>query len=137
MKINSRALALWGVYFVFVAYAVSTHWQETTLRFDGPLGGVKLLVWLALVIFMVYSIYCSMHEDLFRSIGQILKLHWGRQISTDLYLGLFIAMLLIYLHAGPTTALIWLLPTLAFANLSILLYVAVNFDSIAGVFLGS
>lgn len=36
-----------------------------------------------------------------------------------------------------TTALIWLLPTIAFANLSILLYVALNFDSIAGAFLGS
>lgn len=137
MKINSRALVLWGLYFAFAAYAVATHWQETTLRFDVPLGGAKLLVWLALAAFLVYSIYCSMREDLFRSIGQILKLHWGRQIGTDLYLGLLVAMFLIYLHGGPTTALIWLLPTLAFANLSILLYVALNFDSIAGAFLGS
>lgn len=86
MKINIRALALWGVYFFFVAYAVATHWQETTLRFDVPLGGAKLLI---------------------------------------------------FLHGGPTTALIWLIPTLAFANLSILLYVALNFDSIASTFLGS
>lgn len=136
MRINSRALALWGVYLAFTGYAIVAHWQETTLRFDGPLGGAKLLVWLALAAFLVYSVYCSMHEDLFRSIGEILKLHWGRQIGTDLYLGLFVAMILIYLHGGPTTALIWLLPTIAFANLSILLYVALNFDSIAGAFLG-
>jgi hypothetical protein len=106
-------------------------------RFSGPLGSAKLLVWLALAGFLIYSVYCSSREDLFRSIGAIARLHWGRQIGTDLYLGLFIGLLIIYLHEGPIAVLIWLIPTLAFANLSMLLYVAVNFDSIVFKFVSS
>ena len=137
MKINNRGLALWGLYAAFAAYAFYSYWHETTFRFNGPLGGIKLLVWLVLAGFLIYSVYCSAREDLFRSIGAISKLHWGRQIGTDLYLGLFIGILIIYLHEGAIAALIWLIPTIAFANLSIFLYVALNFDSIVVRFLGS
>ena len=137
MKINKRGLALCGLYGAFAVYAVYTYWHETMFRFSGPLGGTKLLVWLALAGFLIYSLYCSSREDLFRSIGTIARLHWGRQIGMDLYLGLFIGMLIIYLHEGATAVLIWLIPTLVFANLSFLLYVAINFDSIVVKFLGS
>ena len=134
MKINSRALGLWGLYGTFAVYAIYAYWHETMFRFSGPLGSVKLLVWLALAGFLIYSVYCSSREDLIRSIGAIGKLHWGRQIGTDLYLGLFIGILIIHLHEGPIVALLWLIPTLAFANLSMLLYVAVNFDSLVARF---
>lgn len=137
MKINNRGLALWGLYGAFAVYAIYAYWHEAMFQFNGPLGSTKLLVWLALTGFLIYSVYCSLREDLFRSIGAITRLHWGRQIGADLYLGLFIAVLIIYLHEGPIAALLWLIPTLAFANLSILLYVAVNFDSIVVRFLGS
>ena len=63
------------------------------------------------------------------------KMHWGRQIGADLYLGLLVAIFFIYLNEGAVVALIWFLPTLAFANLSILLYIALNFDTIVGKFL--
>jgi len=135
MKINNRGLALWGLYGMFAGYAVYAYWHETMFVFSGTLGGAKLLVWLALAGFLIYSVYCSLREDLFRSIGAIAKLHWGRQIGADLYLGLSIAILIVYLHEGPLAAMIWLIPTLAFANLSILLYVALNFDSIVARFL--
>ena len=136
MKVNKRALALWGLYGAFAFYAVFTSWHETMFRFGGPLGAVKLLLWLVLAGFLVYSVYCSWREDLFRSIGAIARLHWGRQIGTDLYLGLFLSILIIYLHEGPTTALAWLIPTLAFGNLSILLYLATHFDGIVVKFMG-
>jgi hypothetical protein len=137
MKINKRALALWGLYGAFAFYAVSTFWHETMFRFSGPLGNAKLLLWFVLAGFLTYSVYCSWREDLFRSIGSIAKLHWGRQIGADLYLGLFVGILIIYLHEGPAAALIWLIPTLAFGNLSILLFVATNFDSIVVKFIGA
>lgn len=61
-------------------------------------------------------------------------MHWGRQIGADLYLGLFLALLIIYLHEGALAAFLWTVPTLAFANLSILLYFAIHFDAIVGRF---
>lgn len=137
MKMNSRGLALWGLYGAFAVYALYAYWHETMFQFSGPLGSVKLLVWLALAGFLIYSVYCTSREDLFRTIGVIAKLHWGRQIGTDLYLGLFIGILIIFLHESPLVALLWLIPTLLFANLSMLLYVAINFDSIVVKLMGS
>ena len=135
MSKSRRALALWGVYGVFASYAIYSNWHQTMFQFGGPLGGLKLSLWAALVGFLAYSIYCTSREDLFRSIGVIATMHWGRQIGADLYLGLLIGIVFIYLNEGTAVALIWVLPTLAFANLSILLYVAINFDAIAGKFL--
>ena len=133
--IHRRGLVLWALYGAFAVYALYAYWHETMFGFSGPLGNAKLVLWLALAGFLIYSVYCSLREDLFRSIGAIARLHWGRQIGTDLYLRLFIGILIIYLHEGPIIALIWLIPTLAFANLSILLYVAINFDSIVARFM--
>ncbi|MEM7280538.1 MAG: hypothetical protein AAF438_02740 [Pseudomonadota bacterium] len=130
MKINSRALVLWGFYFGFLIYAMSAYWHGSMFAFGGPFGALKLATWILLVGFLFYSIYCSLREDLFRTIGAIWQFHWGRQIGIDLYLGLCIGLLIIYVHEGLTATLIWLIPTLAFANLSMLLYVAMNFDSI-------
>ena len=135
MAINKRGLALWGIYGAFAVYAIYANWHDTIFQFSGPLGGIKLSVWLALAGFLAYSVYCSSREDLFRSIGSIAKLHWGRQIGIDLYLGLCIGFVIIFLHDGPMVVLIWLIPTLAFANLSMLLYLAVNFDSIVATFM--
>jgi hypothetical protein len=130
MNFNKRGLALWGFYGAFAAYVVYSYWYDTMLQFGGPLGSIKIIVWVALVGFLIYSVHCSLREDLFRSVGTIAKMYWGRQIGADLYLGLFFGIFIIYLNEGALVALFWLLPTLAFANLSILLYVAVNFDTI-------
>ena len=130
MKINRRGLALWGVYGAFAATVVYSYWYPAMLQFGGPLGSIKIMVWAALVGFLIYSVHCSLREDLFRSVGTIAKMYWGRQIGADLYLGLFVGIFIIYLNEGALVALCWLLPTLAFANLSVLLYVAVNFDTI-------
>jgi len=137
MRMDNRSLALWGFYAAFVVWVMYAYWHETIFRFSVPMGGVKLLVWLALAGFLAYSIYCSLRESLFRTISVMAKLYWGRQIGIDLYLGLFIGMLIIYFHEGPVAVLVWLIPTLLFANLSMLLYVAVNFDSLAARLLGA
>ncbi len=136
MKIGTSGLALWGLYIAFALFAVLANLQETTFRFSGPLGGLKAMFWLAFIIFFAYSVYCSTQENFFRSLRSIASLHWGRQIGADLYLGLCVGLLIIFLNEGLVVALVWLLPTVVFANLAILLYIAINFDSIVTKLLG-
>jgi len=131
MRIGTSGTILWGAYGVFAIFALSTNLQETTFQFNGLLGGTKAVVWLALLAFLGYSVYCSFQENFFRSVRSIAALHWGRQVGADLYLGLFVSLLVIFLNDGVFVVLLWLLPTLIYANLAALLYVAINFDSIA------
>jgi hypothetical protein len=135
MSKTARSLALWGVYAAFAIYAVYANWHPAMFQFSGPLGVLKIAVWAALAGFLAYSVYCTSREDLFRTIGVMMKLYWGRQIGADLYLGLFIGLIFIYLNEGAVVALIWALPMLAFANLSMLLYLAINFETIVTKFL--
>ena len=59
-----------------------------------------------------------------------------RQISLDLYLGLFLTSAVIYLHEGSLLVLLaWLPAILLFANLATLLYVAMNYDGLMAHFL--
>lgn len=136
MRIRKSGLVLWGLYGAIAAFAIFANLQETTFRFSGPLGGVKAIVWIALLAFLGYSVYCSFQENFVRSVKSIATLHWGRQIGADLYLGLFIGLFVIFLNDGLLVALLWLVPTLIYANLIVLLYIAINFDSIVTKFLG-
>ncbi len=132
--LSSKAF-FWGAFVVFAACALTFNWHGAIFAFGGPLAGVKLLVWACFAGFLAYSIHCSARENLFRSVARIAELHWGRQIGADLYLGLLLALLIVYLHEGALAALLWALPTLAFANLSVLLYFAIHFDAIVARFL--
>ncbi len=136
MKIGKSGLVLWGLYGAFALFVLHTNMQETTFQFSGPLGAIKAIVWLALLVFIGYSVYCSFQENFFRSLRSIATLHWGRQIGTDLYLGLAVALFIIFLNEGALVALLWLVPTLIYANLVVLLYLAINFDSIVTKLLG-
>jgi hypothetical protein len=109
-------------------------WHDAVFRFDGSTGAAKAIVWTALLVFTGYSIYCSTRESIFRSIVSITRLHWGRQIGIDLYLGLLLSLSIIYLHEGPVTALLWVIPVLLFGNLATLWYVALNFESLVARF---
>ena len=136
MKLGKSGLVLWGLYGAFALFALFSNINETTFRFSGPLGGVKAVVWLALLLFLAYSVYCSFQENFFRSVRSVANLHWGRQIGADLYLGLFIALFIIFLNDGVLVALLWLVPILIYANLVVLLYLALNFESIVTKLLG-
>lgn len=127
---SKRGLFLWCIYALFVVSALFLNWHENPFKFDTPLGAIKLSVWLVLAGFLAYSIYCTSREDLFRSIRSILSLYWGRQIGADLYIGLSLGLLIIYLNEGALAVLLWLFPIVAFANLAVLLYFAIHFDSI-------
>lgn len=126
----------WAAYFLFVAAMLAINWQPNTLSFGGELGVVKLLVWVAYIAFLGYSLYCSTQENIIKTIKVMNQYHWGRQIGTDLYLGLCVAMIIVYLNEGIVGVAIWAIPTLVFANLSILLYIGLHFDTLVGRFLG-
>ncbi len=123
-------LLLWGVYAVFAALVFYFNWHQNIFVFDGAYGFIKAIVWASYLGFLVYSIHCSLKENIFKSVPKIAGFHWGRQIGLDLYLGLMLFLFIIYFHEGPYAVVLWLLPTLAFANLATLLYFAVHFESI-------
>jgi hypothetical protein len=133
---STKAL-FWAAFAVFVLLVLWFDWHEAALATDVPLAPLKLLVWAAFVAFLGYTIYCSTREDLVTSVLGIAKLHWGRQIGIDLYLGLALSLTIVYLNEGSAlVTLLWLLPTLAFANLATLLYFALHFDEIVAKLLG-
>ena len=136
MKLGKSGIVLWALYTAFAIYALASGLQENTFDFTGPLGSIKALTWLALISFLSYSIYCSFQENFFRSVRSIATLKWGRQIGADLYLGLCISLFIIYLNDGLLAAAIWLIPILIYANLVVLLYLALNFDCIVAKLLG-
>ena len=131
MKLSGINLSLWVLYVVFVGGALYLNWHDRMFEFGGHLAILKMAVWAAYFGFLGYSIHCSSRESLFRTIGVMSKLYWGRQIGIDLYLGLFLALIVVYLNEGFVAVLLWLIPTLIFANLAILLYFAIHFDVIA------
>ena len=136
MKIGKSGLILWGLYAAFAAFAVISNWQETTLDLGVDYGGFKALIWLALLVFLAYSCYCTTRENFFKSVRTVAGLYWGRQIGADLYLGILIGLLIIVLNDGFLVALVWLVPLLIYANLAMLLYVALHFDEIVAAFIG-
>lgn len=127
---------LWGAYAMFVALAVLLCRHEPLFDSSGPYAAGKLIAWAAWAAFTGFSAYCSRHENLFVTIGRIWRMHWGRQIGLDLYLGLAIFLFVVFLHEGAPVMLLWLAPALAFVNLATLLYVALHYDALVARFVG-
>ncbi|SMD35390.1 hypothetical protein SAMN04488029_2492 [Reichenbachiella faecimaris] len=133
MRINN---IIWLLYVVLVAIAILFNGEEHPFISHGPYPIGKSIIWCAFLAFSGYSYFCSAKESLFRTIKSMLKLHWGRQIGTDLYLGLVLFMLFMFFHQESwLIPLFWLLPVLAFANLATLLYLALHYDSIVRLLL--
>ncbi len=126
----------WLIFALFAIAAIYFHQGEPLFFSDSPYPIGKFSAWILFFGFLAYSYYCSTKENIFTTIKRIYPLHWARQIGIDLYLGLVIAMLIIYLNEGSLLVLaFWVVPILLFANLATLLYVALNFDSIVAHFL--
>lgn len=43
-----------------------------------------------LILFAGYTVHASRTESLWKSLKTVLALRWGRQVTLDLYLGLFL-----------------------------------------------
>ncbi len=127
---------LWVLYAIFVIAAVVLRGEEPLFQSSGPYAAGKYIAWLMYFGFLGYSIYCSTKEYFFRTLPELLKFHWGRQVGIDLYLGLVMILFLIYLNEGSLLVMaLWTLPVLIFANLATLLYVAMNYGSIIAHFI--
>src|SRR5210317_532446 len=125
-----QRLAGWILFGVFALLASAAAWNEQTLDFSGPYGIVKGLIWAMFLGFLGYSVYCSRVENIFKTIRLMSQRHWGRQIGVDLYLGLTLFLVFVYLHQGSLLLVaLWIVPVLLFANLATLLYLALFFES--------
>jgi hypothetical protein len=125
----------WIIYTLWVVIVTALNYHQDVLSFSKPLVGGKLAVWAIFLGFSAYTIYCSTVEDFFKSLRKILAFRWGRQIGSDLTIGLLMFVFLIFLHSGSVlTAFLWLIPCICFGNLAALLYFSLHYDSIVGFF---
>ncbi len=128
---------LWIVYAVFAVVAVVTHEGEPRFLAEGPYGAGKYLVWATFLVFLGYSVYCSTKASFIKSLPKLNRLVWARQIGFDLYISVFLSLFLIFLHSGSLGVMLWwAIPVLIYANLAILLYIALNYGSIVALLVG-
>ena len=126
---------LWIFYFGFAAYAMLTHTGEPLFSLAGPYGWGKAVTWVTLFVFLIFSLYCTVRENFFKSIYKVNGYLWGRQVGIDLYIGLLVPLMLIYLNEGSLLVVaIWFVPILLLANLATLLYLAMNYQSLVAHF---
>jgi hypothetical protein len=138
MEKNIRLLKqnfLWILFIGFAFFAIWTREDKFIFISQGSYYFGKYIVWIIFFFFFGYSIYCSSRENFFKSVIRISEMFWGWQIGIDLYIGLMLPLLIIYLHGGVFVLLIWLIPVLIYANLATLLYLALNYDSLINHFI--
>ena len=129
-----QSLAPWIVFAGYAAAAAALSWQSTTISLEThPVG--KAVSFAAFFGFLLYTVYCSIRENFFSSLGKLMKLHWGRQVGLDLYVGLLLHATLLY-AMGVTGWMFffWAAGFLVFGNTTTLLYLALHFDAISLVF---
>ena len=126
---------LWVLYAIFVVIAVTAHSGEPVFKSSGPYAAGKYVVWLIFFLFLGYSIYCSTKASFIKSLPKINQYIWARQIGLDLYISVFLSLALIYFVEGSILiVLLWFAPIFVFANLAILLYIALNYGEIVSHF---
>lgn len=122
---------LWLFFSAFSAIIIWKNWSPAVWEIRGAYSYGKFGFWFAFAAFTGYSFYCSRRESLFRSVGKIGQLHWGRQIGIDLYIGFVLCCGFIALHQGSFAALlVWAVPVLVYGNQLTLLYLAIHYESI-------
>jgi hypothetical protein len=125
---------LWVIFLVFACIGVATKKDTSIFISQSQYGTGKYCIWLLFFGFFSYTFFASRKENFYKSIRHISQMYWGRQIIIDLYIGIILPLLIIYLHGGIFILLIWLFPVLINANLFTLLYFALNYDSIIAHF---
>ena len=126
---------LWLIFAASTLMAIATRADTSLFISHGPYGLGKHILWGLFFTFLGYTIYCSRKENFFKSIKRIGEMYWGWQVGIDLYIGLLLPLLIIYLHAGELIFLFWIIPVLINANLFTLLYFALNYDALVAQFI--
>ena len=134
MKTNK---IMWLVYGVLVLVAILYNGDGHPFISYSSYPAGKYIAWLAFIGFTGYSYYCSRKDNLFKTIKVMIDRAWGRQIGIDLYIGITLFMVLIFVHQDSVLIpLLWLVPALVFVNLASLLYVALHYDSLIRLIVG-
>ena len=126
---------LWVIFIVFAILGVATKEDASIFVSHGPYGAGKYITWLLFFGFLGYTLYANRKENFFKSIKRMSEMYWGWQVGLDLYIGLLLPLLIIYLHGGSLVFLLWIIPVLINANLFTLLYFALNYDSLVAQFI--
>jgi len=127
---------LWFIFIAFAIMALATKKDTSIFISHGSYGIGKYITWFLFFSFLGYTIQCSRKENFFKSLKRISEMYWGWQVGIDLYIGLLLPLLIIYLHGGSVVLLFWIIPVLINANLFTLLYFALNYDSLVDQFIG-
>lgn len=126
-----RRNILWGFYIIFLGVAGFAGAREAPLDFSAPVPLGKIAVWMIFIAFLVYSILAHFKESFFKSVGKVNSLWWGLQIGLDLYISVFLSLVVIYLLEGSLLVVVlWAVPVLIFANLAILPYIILNYGAL-------
>ena len=136
MKQFIKKNLLWIIFIAFAIMALLTKEDASVFVSHGLYPFGKYIIWILFGSFLGYTIHCSRKENFFKSIKRMNEMYWGRQVGIDLYLGLLLPLLVIYLHGGSVVLLMWIIPVLINANLFTLLYFALNYDSLVSQFIG-
>lgn len=97
--------------------------------------GIRWIALVLLILFSGYTVHASRTESFGRSLKTVLALKWGRQVTMDLYLGLFLFNFFVYLNEGSMLLVAaWLIPTLLLGNIVPLIYFVVNFNALVSHF---
>lgn len=131
MPRSIKSNLLWIIYAAFMIIAVLSGGTESFLTTESEYIAGKYVLLIAFLAFLAYSFHAGRKENFFKAVGKINSFYWGKQISIDLYISVFLSLAFIGLHEGSvTTMLLWLIPLVLFANLAILPYVILNYGSI-------
>ncbi len=126
---------LWILFFGFAFFAICSREDTFIFASQSPFAIGKYMSWVIFFCFLTYSIYASSKENFFKTLIGVHKMLWGRQIVIDLYIGLLLPLLIVFLHGGTFVFLVWLIPILIYANMATLLYLALNYDSLVSYFM--
>jgi len=127
---------LWVIFTAFVLLAVSFI-DEPLFKSNSPFPIGKSIAWLAFIAFLIYTVNVSIKESFYKALKRMSPILWTKQIGIDLYIGVTMFMVIIYLNEPSFIIfLLWLIPATIFANLATLLYLALHYDSIVGMLLG-
>ncbi|MEO1043146.1 MAG: hypothetical protein AAFX52_12740 [Pseudomonadota bacterium] len=126
---------LWGGFVLFVVIALATQWNGDLLTINNGKGAVRMVLLALWLGFCGYSVLASRRENFFKTVRNMARLYWGRQIGADLYLSVFLSIGLVWLVTSSVTeTILWSLAFIPFANMAILLFVILRLDDILAAF---
>ena len=128
--------ALWVLFAVFVVLAIAFN-EEPIFLSSGPYAAGKIVAWVAFLAFLLYSLDVGNKESFFKALKRMYPILWSRQIGIDLYIGVSMFLTLMYINESSIIVFcLWLIPTIIYANLATLLYLALHYDSIVNLLIG-